>query len=337
MAATEQLLQELAKERDLRQAAEEERARLKRARDELAKECLLLEHRASEAEEALGAAKAELERLVASPSPTKTARTLQRDVELLLRELDREHETNKGLMQELAAAKADAAEAVERMLVAEKHVKILRTSRSKDKDGMDKNSTNAEKHARSQHAADSSSPVPFGASISINECHNKLSALKTVRDRLIAEMDAQAAELERLGVENAALSTTVLEAKGECERWEAQSQASLGQCDALKDLLEEGAAWGLSSVEGNDGSSMDAEARSRRLEQELLAASAREAELKCHVAALCAELSRCSTASAGLHRAVVPLLGGIEARLRLVLERSKERGREKHGQARLKG
>ena len=250
MVSEDALLQELYKERRLRQEVEEDRDRLKRARDELAKQCLALEERAVEAEEGLAKAQEELEELTSPPE--KSARALQRDVEFLLKELEREQETNKKLTEELESAKEDSNEAIERMLVAERQVKMLRSSLHAERakfhrqssavrgDINDKRGKGTEMTDAGRLRAEEDDELSNASDL---DSHKVLATLKQARDRLITEMDAQASEIELLGQENSALASAVVDAKNVAAGWEAQAQAGLAQCSMLKDLLEESARW----------------------------------------------------------------------------------------------
>ena len=135
------------------------------------------------------------------------------------------------------------------------------------------------------------------------------------------------------------LSDEVAELKQAAGTWEQQAQESLGTIERLKDLLEDSAAWdddqgqpgaqpsgvgmdpaspqaaaaGEAAPEGA-GAAAAAEAAAR-----LRAALAREQQrgiaLDLQVKALCAELLRAHGAQRELGRSMVPVLGGIEARL----------------------
>lgn len=257
------LIEEIDKESKLREKAEEERDRLKRARDELAKECLLLERRANDAEEELRTTKEQLKEALSPPE--KSARALQKDVEILLRELEREQERNRILEEELESAKADSSEAIERMLVAEKQVKILRSSlkslkSEQEKNDKKKDSREANGKKKEEMNTESKTEDKPGKIGVVNELqphvgeHKKLLAsLKLARDKLISEMDSQASEIERLGTENISLASAVIDAKNAAAGWEAQAQAGLAQCSKLKDILEESAQWDEELIEGQDG------------------------------------------------------------------------------------
>ena len=354
VAAYRQLQAEFECERQLRTEAEEERSRLKvrlvivctcrkmstaplnstcdhpyhsirsplqRARDELAKQVLLLETRVADVEEdldrsheqltalkaatakaaaapsaATAAAVDEEEDEEAAPSSRTDVKGLQKDIKMLLRELDRERTANLELVAVVEATQEDAAAAAERLVAAEKQVRAL----------------------KKYGGAFAAPPSAADIAATPEQLHMRIASLKAARDRLIEALDVQAAEADRLTVENAALAETVLEVRSAAEAWEAQAQAGIAQCGQLKDLLEESASWGGGGdrpVEDPDA----AAARCRGLEQELLRQQARRAEAEIHVTALCAELTRLAAASTGAHRAVLPVLCGVEARLAAVL------------------
>ncbi|KAL4530471.1 hypothetical protein Ndes2437B_g03965 [Nannochloris sp. 'desiccata'] len=158
-----------------------------------------------------------------------------------------------------------------------------------------------------------------------------VAAEKTIR--LIEALDTQAAESERLGIENTALAAAVAEARAIADLWEAQAQEALTQSNNLKDLLEESAQWSSSSSienqvseEGASGASADAahskaaEAKCRELENKFFIEQARCASLEVQVRSLCAELTRVVADSAALHRAAQPLLSDVEMRLSALLK-----------------
>jgi hypothetical protein len=290
-------------------AAAPDRLSLQRARDELVKTVLALEKRVAEAEDeaaravqaAAAAAAAQADHAAAHAGGRKgDARALHRDLEMLLVELDRERQANTELSNMLEAAHAEAA---------------------------------AERRARQAERA--APAAPGDAEATPAQLQERVAVLKGARDRLLAALDGQAAEAERLAAESAALGEALGEAQACNASWEAAAQAGLAQSERLKELLEESAAWeppvtgAAHAPEGNGGGGGAAAAAAQRrceaLEREALLQRARCAELETQVRALCAELTRAAGASAAARRAVLPALGGVEARLAGVL-RLKPRG-----------
>jgi len=299
---------------------------VQRARDELAKEVLLLEKRCLDAEDSLEKAQEERKSGVPSSSrgtrslnegPHSDAKALQRDVELLLRELDRERTVNAELAEAVNTSRAEAARAAERFVAAEKEIRALK---------------------KPPASVSASQPPSSSLRNSTQEqLLERISALKSARDRLIESLDTQTEELQRLNAENMALAGSVIEYKGLAASWEAQAQQNVSRCNYLKDLLEESAAWDTtdirtSSRDGIAGEEVSTRDRSdsdelwdrcRRLERDLLQQLARSADLESQVNALCAELTRLAAAASGTHRAVLPVLCSVEARLESLVKVSK--------------
>lgn len=289
---------------------------LQRARDELAKEVLFLQTRVTELEDFLDKIQDQSKdgqapsTPLASPSPSGKykpgdVKSLQRDVEMLLQELDHERAANLELVSVVEASRLEAAKAAERLVAAEKQIRALKRSGGK--------------FSSAESSSDLAAPP--------EQLHERIFSLKGARDRLIEALDVQAAEAERLALENSALGEALVEARSLAASWEAQAQQGLAQCSQLKDLLEESATWGASGLPAEDAVAVpDAEggadqlaARCRRLEQEALQQAVRRSELEAQVHALCAELTRLAAVSTQTQRAVVPVLCGVEARLAALL------------------
>lgn len=157
--------------------------------------------------------------------------------------------------------------------------------------------------------------------------HEQLQAyvakLKASRDRLLAQLDAQAAELDRLGGERAALEAGLAAAEDASARLMSQLQGSLEQNERLKDLLDESAQWAgatvlarenLAAAMGAPQTEGGAEAAAAAAEA-LAVERARVADLDLQVRALCAELTRALQANAAVNNNLLPLLSSIEDRL----------------------
>eukprot|EP00887_Chlorella_sp_A99_P007323 scaffold2.g7323.t1 len=316
-------------------AAEGERVRLRRARDELAAALLAAEGAAAEAEAAAAARRA----------------AAQTDAEILLDELDREREVNAELAAQLEAADAERRKLATQLEAADAERRKLEEQLAAVQQG----------HQRAQRGGRGASPLrPSASAASLAEAggeedegpaalQRRLAALKASRDKLIAVLDGQAAEVEWLTTENAALAEALAELRDVAAKWEAQAQGALGQTEQLKDLLEESATWsthvapassaggqqqqpgGRSSGGGEQGAAPagepggteaaagDLAARCQQLESELLLEKARSSQLDLQVRVLCAELTRAVQASGAMQQALLPLLGGVEARLAAVL------------------
>ena len=286
---------------------------MQRARDELARTVLALESRVLDAEDEVSTLKRELQAARESrptlatpvvprtptpppketppPASQKEEQELRSDLEVLLKELDKERKATAELAAVVITAQNEADKATEKFIAAEKKIRELKRSRGFLRSGPD-------------------------AEASLEQLHERISSLKNARDRLIEALDTQAAESERMAAENASLTTAIEEAREVSRKWETQAQEALLQSNHLKDMLEESAQWTLGGVQIEEQS---VEAKCQNVERELLAQQARCASLEVQVRALCAELTRVVTDSAGLHRAAHPMLSGVETRLTALL------------------
>jgi len=300
---------------------------LQRARDELAKTVLALEYRVLEAEDEAIKLRTEVQTLrEASVEPSKAStketsaaatstaaeieKALRSDLEILLKELDTERKSSAKCLKAAESAQNEASKAAEKLVAAEKTIRSLKRSGGKT----------------------SAAAAGVEADATPEQLHERITSLKNARDRLIEALDTQAAEAERLVIENTALATAVAESRESAGLWEAQAQEALTQSNNLKDLIEESAQWTSSSgIEnqvlegGHSGGTADdphssAEARCQELESKFLIEQARCASLEVQVRSLCAELTRVVADSAGLHRATQPLLSDIETRLSALLK-----------------
>lgn len=325
---------------------------------------------------------------------------LAADVELLLAELDKERQRSEELLRTLEAAEKEAVSATEKWVKAQQRIKQLESSGGggagggKAKgffggigSGMSRSGSAANLAAAA--AAGEATPAaaagggagqhPNGAAAAaaagalVADLQQRIAALKASRDKLIGAFDGQAAEIERLSGDNAALTEALTQLRDVAAKWEAQAQDSLSQNERLKDLLEESAMWdtpgilpgasvgsgasgagggtaagnsaaggaapaagaaGGTAAEGGVSAPGDAGAvangsggsgvaglaeRCQRFEKELLMEKARSAQLDLQVRALCMELTRAAQCSSQMQSALMPMLGGIEARLVQVL------------------
>jgi hypothetical protein len=122
------------------------------------------------------------------------------------------------------------------------------------------------------------------------------------------------------------LAEQLSEARAQAASWEAQAQDSLSTIARLQDCLEEGAAWdsgatshgaGHAAAETSAaGAAADADAEVRQLKAEAARRQAAAAAADLRARALAAELLKARAAAGAAGRALLPLLSGVEARLR---------------------
>lgn len=231
-----QLKEQLAEEQMLRRQAEaavEQAAatcsRLQKARDELAAALLAAERRAAEAEEeqlAAEAAAAALEQALreqqlaadassSSPQPAaplspgseplesgsrRGEAALDADLEILLAELDQERQRSEELVRTLEAAEREAVAATEKLLRAQQRIKQLEGGGKRGLFG------GVRKSASAAALPPDGGGEPADGEEGAAALQQRIAALKASRDKLIAAFDAQAAEVERLSGDNAALA-----------------------------------------------------------------------------------------------------------------------------------
>lgn len=200
-----------------------------------------------------------------------------KDLDILLNELDHERALNKECLELVAQSEAQREAALQRLAKTEKQLNDLRRSRKK------------------------SSQLQSGPNDTIAELQERLTSLKDARDKLIEALDDQTSDAQRISVENVALAKAVEESRDDAGTWERQLEDVLLQNSELKNLLEESAHWSAEDKEEMEG--------------KLLKSQAKCAQLQVHLHALCAELARTRVHSNALHRAIHPILSGIEARL----------------------
>ncbi len=181
----------------------------------------------------------------------------------------------------------------------------------------------------------STNPDPSD-NLAAQQLATQVTKLKASRDRLLAQLDAQAAELDRLGAENVALQAGASAAEDASARLLTQLQGSLEQNERLKDLLDESAQWAGATVlarenlaaamagvaagsngdaNGGAGQHNEGVARQAEMANALALERARVADLDLQIRALCAELTRAMQANAAVNNNVLPLLSNIEERL----------------------
>jgi len=288
-------------------------------RDELSDALLQAERRVGEAEQA-AADTANTKRNRGNNKKLARGDSLQADLEILLREIDQERKHSDDLEIALETASADVERAILSLCAAAGVAPPPPPPPPPLQKGEDEFDV-------IEAAADS--------------IKNRISVLKASRDKLIAALDSQSIEMDKLGTENSALQGAVLDAQLIAEKWEVQVQASLVQNELLKDLLEESASWDMPSnidLRGVDDNNNDnreetnststssqqqqqehqeegSHIKIQNLERQLLKERAKTAELDLAARALCAELTRVSKQAAEVERCMVPILGNVETRL----------------------
>lgn len=79
----------------------------------------------------------------------------------------------------------------------------------------------------------------------------QVAKLKGSRDKLLAQIDKQWEEMDRLAAEHKSVADELERARAVAEGWEAQAQDGLAHVERLKEMLEEAASW--SSGQGGAG------------------------------------------------------------------------------------
>ncbi|KAL3143704.1 hypothetical protein ABBQ38_002498 [Trebouxia sp. C0009 RCD-2024] len=159
----------------------------------------------------------------------------------------------------------------------------------------------------------------------VQKMKGQMTGLKASRDKLLAEVDRQSREIERLLYHNATLEQGMSQLKQSATRWEAQAQDSLLQLDQLKGLLEESAFWQpqapSSSTSGNPLSHRDESTPSEtELQRNVLKEKARATNLEVQVRALSLELTKSRERAGALSMSLAPALGEVESRLAQLLQ-----------------
>ncbi|KAL3134164.1 hypothetical protein ABBQ32_008579 [Trebouxia sp. C0010 RCD-2024] len=177
-----------------------------------------------------------------------------------------------------------------------------------------------------QQQGDAGQTDPDRASDIISEkMKGQMTGLKASRDKLLAEVDRQSREIERLLYHNAALEQGMGQMKQSAARWEAEAQDSLLQLDQVKGLLEESAFWQpqaqTSSTSGNPlGHTDESTPSETELQQSVLQEKARATKLEVQVRALSLELTKSREHAGALSLSLAPALGGIESKLAQLLQ-----------------
>ncbi|KAK9918861.1 hypothetical protein WJX75_007597 [Coccomyxa subellipsoidea] len=342
------------------------RQRLQRARDELATNLLAAQQRAQEAEEdqqraeeQTAAAIAELHalqaRLAASGGDGTPDSDSAHPANGASRELEFERSRNAVLVAALSSAKGERERAEREAAAGRLQIQNLEQQlQALQSAGPPPPRLPGQRVAAPGPASTTQSELsqetsagPENVEKHIAALKRQVAQLKASRDKLLAELDIQFVEAERLGNESSALSQALQEVQEASAAWERQAQEAAAQLERLKDLLEESALWRREQPPplparpeapplpspGENGSALPGEkARSADedraeadrqycqahitdLEQRLMQETARSAALDLQVRALCAELNRAAQATGSLGRSVLPALNGIESRL----------------------
>ena len=140
---------------------------------------------------------------------SKSDSGLAADLDILLAELDQERQRSEELVRTLEAAEREAVSATEKLLKAQQRIKQL-GSGGKGRGlfgGMKKSASSA---SLPPGGAGGAAGAAAGGEAEAEETaavlQQRIVALKASRDKLIGAFDAQAAEIERLSGDNAALA-----------------------------------------------------------------------------------------------------------------------------------
>lgn len=320
----EDLFEQLQREKHLRQLDLQEKAKLQRARDQLAlqvekllAEQVLLDEdfrskvshddrdvKESKDEGAAGHDAAELEEEIEA---------LQGDIDILLREVEEERRINKEL-EKMVQAKEYEKEKVE-IALSKMEEKFQRLKKKKIGDD----------HEDHEELVDG--------------LKSKIALLTASQHELIASLDASADELDKISKENQAMCDTIMRLKDICNAYENQVQEHVRVAAHLQELLEEGSEWKV--PQGSDRplsipplrtthtttktSEEEFHIMKEEYQQTLVHYKALEdnvsqwqskcALLQTQVLALCAELTRLSGCASGMQSCIVPMLTDIESKL----------------------
>ncbi|KAI8103467.1 hypothetical protein M9435_004805 [Picochlorum sp. BPE23] len=250
MTREDELIGELQREKHLRQLDNQERSKLKHARDELALRVLELEEQVGRLVE-----QDTTDRANGGDASTSThdhdrngdgeeedeMSALQADVDILLSEVEQER-TITAELEKMVRAKDKTIATLEKKLAAsEDKVARLKGKNKKVEE-------------------------EFEYEEMIEELKKKVSVLTQSQTQLIESLDASADELDRMSKENKALCDAVERLKDSCDAWEKQVQENIALSCRLKDLLEEGSQWIV--PKGADGVSIPRITKSHRTTSE---------------------------------------------------------------------
>ncbi|KAI8102933.1 hypothetical protein M9434_005724 [Picochlorum sp. BPE23] len=250
MTREDELIGELQREKHLRQLDNQERSKLKHARDELALRVLELEEQVGRLVE-----QDTTDRANGGDASTSThdhdrngdgeeedeMSALQADVDILLSEVEQERRITAELEKMVRAKDKTIATLEKKLASSEDKIARLKGKNKKVEE-------------------------EFEYEEMIEELKKKVSVLTQSQTQLIESLDASADELDRMSTENKALCDAVERLKDSCDAWEKQVQENIALSCRLKDLLEEGSQWIV--PKGADGVSIPRITKSHRTTSE---------------------------------------------------------------------
>jgi chromosome segregation ATPase len=147
------------------------------------------------------------------PPPLARSRSLQGDLEVLLKELDEERRERKGVEGVLAAAQGHVQQLEQQLAVANARIAELEAQldhlqlkqQQQQQQQQQVNGMHASVSTSSLTALEAGLGGETGDEV-MAAAQRRISALKASRDKLIAALDGAQAEVERLTGENAALA-----------------------------------------------------------------------------------------------------------------------------------
>eukprot|EP01026_Neomeris_dumetosa_P070995 TRINITY_DN713_c0_g1_i2.p1 TRINITY_DN713_c0_g1~~TRINITY_DN713_c0_g1_i2.p1 ORF type:complete len:426 (-),score=70.30 TRINITY_DN713_c0_g1_i2:667-1944(-) len=295
------LQQELVEERNARETIESqkgllesERSRLLHESDGLKSEVKFLKRRIHEVEEEL--VTAEQEAVSLRTEVRGGASTTSSDIQ-------RQASLSRAKSLELQEEKAKVDKLSKQIISHQQEIEQLQTVLE-----------NSQQLQSQQPPSSNVSQSIENAPQKLQEMERKVIMFKKSRDKLLAEVDTQSVEIDRLLSENYALSNSLRECEELQNKWKMQAEDSLVQIEKLKDMMEESASWVV--VEGNITSGeTEYQKKVSFLEQELVQGRAKIAKMDLQIRALCAEYTKAAQYSGTLQASMLPVLNGIEGRL----------------------
>lgn len=315
MTRVEEVWQLLQRERHLRQLDVQEKAKIQRARDQLALQVeALLEERLLEDGKNTAVGGEDDEMNHHGEEVQLEIEALQNDVDILLREVEEERRINKELEKMVKEKEYEKVKVDKALFTLQQKFQKLKMKKNggEDVENMDD---------------------------VVDMLKNKIDILTASQKELIASLDGSADELDTLSKENRALCDTVARLKDTCAAYERQIEEHISVAEQLQELLEEGSEWrvpqdsdkplSIPPLRPTDVPSQTSEeefavmkqeyqqtlVHYKALEENLSQWQSKCAVLQNHVMALCAELTRLSGCASGMHTCIVPMLADIETRL----------------------
>lgn len=142
--------------------------------------------------------------------------------------------------------------------------------------------------------------------------------LESSRQKLLAEIDSQSSEIEKLFEENSSLSSAYQDAMGVVVQWENQVKDCLKQNEELRGLLDKLRAEQVTGLPASGKTSHDSTAADNEtvaLKGELAKEQSRAEALSAEVMQLSLQLQQATQAYNGLARLYKPVLRNIESSL----------------------